>query len=284
MKRAAIGVAAACLASTVAACGAGPPADGPSDPVGEPVPSEARAARGVRALDGDSVVLDIDGEEVEARLIGLNAPERDECWGDEARSALAAFVDDRPLSVTTDVEERDQFGRLLVYLWAEDGTFVNGDLAERGQALAASFPPNTSRQDAIDEAETRAVAAGAGLWSGCASSASDTIALADVAPNPPGPDEEALLDEWVAFTNTGTAPLDVGGWVLRDASTANRYTFPAGTTVAPGATVRIRTGCGADSPTDLHWCAEGPVWNNGGDEILLLDAAGDTVLATSYDR
>lgn len=269
MSRAAVAFAALVLV----ACGSGSGTDTP------PAPGEAaRSAAVVRVLDGDSVALLIDGVEREARLIGVNAPERDECWGPEAKERLATAARGT-VTFETDVEATDRYDRLLVYLWTADGTFINADLAATGDVIARAFPPNTARQDPIDEAGMAARASGEGMWSGCASSASG-IALAEVNADPPGPDEEALRDEWVAFT--AAVDIDLSGWTLRDGSTANRYPFPDGTRIPAGGRLTIRTGCGTDSTTDLHWCSATPIWNNAGDEVILTDADGLIVLAEEY--
>jgi len=40
--------------------------------------------------------------------------------------------------------------------------------------------------------------------------------------------------------------------------------------------VRIHTGCGSASATDLFWCVSGSaVWNNDGDTAFLTDTRGN---------
>jgi len=74
---------------------------------------------------------------------------------------------------------------------------------------------------------------------------------------------ENLNDEWVRIRNRGEVAVDLGGWVLKDTSASHRYTFPDGFVLEAGADVTVRTGCGADTATDLHWCNGGSaVWNN----------------------
>lgn len=68
--------------------------------------------------------------------------------------------------------------------------------------------------------------------------------------------------------------MNLTGWSLRDAESVNRYSFPSGIEVEPGEAVRISTGCGDDSTSELHWCSAMPVWNNRGDVAFLLDPAG----------
>ena len=42
---------------------------------------------------------------------------------------------------------------------------------------------------------------------------------------------------------------------------------------------RVRRG---HAPTEVFWCSDGPVWNNGGDTALLLDPAGNVAGRLRY--
>ena len=98
----------------------------------------------------------------------------------------------------------------------------------------------------------------------------------------PGDDNYNKENEWVCFANVGGQPADMTDWVLRDEQ-GWRYTFPA-FSLGPGQTVRVHTGCGANSAMDVYWCKGGAtaVWNNEGDTVFLLDAAGNLVAQYSY--
>jgi hypothetical protein len=58
-------------------------------------------------------------------------------------------------------------------------------------------------------------------------------------------------------------------WRVEDAS-RHSYNFPA-FTLNPGAIVRLHSGPGTDTATDLHW-GRGLVWNNDHDTVYLYDA------------
>ena len=48
-------------------------------------------------------------------------------------------------------------------------------------------------------------------------------------------DEDGDRSDWIELTNLGSTTLDLGGWALSDdPSLAARWTFPAGTLLAPG--------------------------------------------------
>jgi len=240
-------------------------------------------APGVEVLevfDGDTLLVSLEGTEEEVRLLGINAPERDECFGDEAREALAGRLVAGPLRLDTQ-EERDQFGRLLAYAYAGED-LLNLSLVADGFALALQDDHPMSAE--FLRADERAFSGGRGLWAAdaCGTPSSAPVTLLDVEYNPAGPDEDDLNGEWVLLGNLADQDADLSGWTLRDESSQNRYAFPAGTLLSPGGQVLIHTGCGEDSPTDLYWCSAGPVWNNGGDTALLLDPAGNVAGRLRY--
>ncbi|OYR42346.1 competence protein [Halorubrum sp. Ib24] len=109
-----------------------------------------------------------------------------------------------------------------------------------------------------------------------------TLAVAAINADAAGDDRENLNDEYVVFENAGDETLDLSGWTVEDEA-GKRYEMPDGVTLAPGETLTLRTGSGTDTETDLYWGAGSPVWNNGGDTVIVENATGDRVLAESYE-
>jgi competence protein ComEC len=87
---------------------------------------------------------------------------------------------------------------------------------------------------------------------------------------------ENLNTEWVEVKNSGNAPQDLSGWTLSDASN-HTYTFPQNFVLGAGDSVKVRTGSGTDSTSDLYWGRGSPIWNNDGDTATLKDEDGRTV-------
>lgn len=132
------------------------------------MPRDARSAVVERVSDGDTVVL---GGLGRSRLIGIDTPEvhgRDECFGQRA----SAFVE-RLLPPGTrvryrlGVEERDRFGRPLVYVWLRDRRFLNALLVREGYATPLTIPPNVDHARRFVALARRAREAGRGLWRAC---------------------------------------------------------------------------------------------------------------------
>jgi competence protein ComEC len=116
---------------------------------------------------------------------------------------------------------------------------------------------------------------------GGANSSAPTLAVASVHADADGDDAQNLGDEYLVFENRGETALDLGGWTVADAA-GHTYAFPEGYTLDAGATVTLHTGSGADTESNLYWGAGSPVWNNGGDSILVRDADGERVLEEEY--
>lgn len=124
----------------------------------------------LEVVDGDTIwVLMPDRREEKVRYIGLDAPEvahpdaPGEYLGSEASAHNVQLLQSGPLRMQTDVEERDQYGRLLAYVWAGD-VFVNERLVLDGYAEARSYPPNLTFQSQLEEAQRKARNARVGIW------------------------------------------------------------------------------------------------------------------------
>lgn len=137
----------------------------PTSDTSEPAtPTPDQTATVLYVFDGDTIEVDLEGTTERVRLIGVNAPEIGECWVDEARSALADLLPEgREVGMTVDRSDRDQFGRLLRYLWV-DSMSVNEELVRSGAAVSRRYPPDTAMSDRFDSAQDEAREEGRGLW------------------------------------------------------------------------------------------------------------------------
>lgn len=127
-------------------------------------------ARVIRVIDGDTLQVEMNGQNIRVRYIGVDAPESTrivECFGREATKFHRTLVNGQQLRLERDVSETDRFGRLLRYAYLPDGRMVNEILIREGYATARSFPPDVKYQDRLRAAEKEARNARRGLWSKC---------------------------------------------------------------------------------------------------------------------
>ncbi len=102
----------------------------------------------LRVIDGDTFVVDFNGIEETIRLIGVDTPESvhpDSSKNTDAGYAASLFttamLTNKVVGLEFDVQQRDQYGRLLAYVYL-DGQMFNKKLLETGYANLATYPPN----------------------------------------------------------------------------------------------------------------------------------------------
>ncbi|MGW3328708.1 lamin tail domain-containing protein [Streptomyces virginiae] len=111
------------------------------------------------------------------------------------------------------------------------------------------------------------------------------VEISRVQADSPGRDDRSnrsLNNEWVEITNTTRDAINLRGWTLRD-SDGNRYRFDS-VRIGARATIRIHTGNGRDTRTDLFQDRRNYVWDNGSDTATLRDDRGRTVDTESWGR
>lgn len=89
--------------------------------------------------------------------------------------------------------------------------------------------------------------------------------------DPPGDDINDLNGEYVTIRADG-GHVDLTGWKLKD-EIGYVYTFPA-FVLYSGKSVRVHTGAGTNTVTDLYWNLGLQAWNQTGDRVSLIDAEG----------
>jgi micrococcal nuclease len=125
-----------------------------------------------RAVDGDTVEVQLDGTEEDVRYIGVDTPETVkpgtpvQCFGPQASSFNHHLVEGRRVRLVFGAERRDVYGRLLAYVYL-DGRFVNAELVRRGLARTLTIPPNDRFAGRLKRLEIAAARAGRGLWGAC---------------------------------------------------------------------------------------------------------------------
>jgi len=218
----------------------------PTDPAPEPLPA-GEAAQVVRVIDGDTLVVRMDGTEHTVRLLGIDAPELGDANGqaelaDQASAALAAMAGDGAVTLIAGDEPRDDGGRLLRHVVRNELVF-SVELSRQGWVRAHEYTPNTPLYGAIADAQHEARDAARGIWA------------------PPVPGLAMVVDkvaETVVIANDGGASVDLAGWRLVSLRGPQAIQFPAGTVLQPGATLTVGSG---SSQGDIAF-GQRYVWHN----------------------
>jgi endonuclease YncB( thermonuclease family) len=159
----ALGLAAALFAvSDATDLFAGSP-DGSTSRLGDP-------ARVERVVDGDTIIVILDGTRERVRYIGIDTPKTvdpnrpGQPYGPEASARNKELLDGETVYLEKDISERDVFQRLLRYVRLEDGRMVNMILVEEGSAQAATYPPDVKHAEEFVNLQREASDAKRGLW------------------------------------------------------------------------------------------------------------------------
>jgi micrococcal nuclease len=125
-----------------------------------------------RVIDGDPIVVFVDGQLVTVRYIGIDAPETVypgqavEYFGPQAKEKNRQLVEGKAVFLVRDVSDTDQYNRLLRYVMVGSlyGQFVNDELVRQGYASASAYPPDVACAESFLAAQHQAAADGLGLW------------------------------------------------------------------------------------------------------------------------
>ncbi len=122
--------------------------------------AEPRALSGrvVGIADGDTLTLLVDREPIRVRLAQIDAPERDQPYGNAAKAALSELAFRKLARV--EVVDIDRFGRTVGEVFV-DGVNINREMVREGHAWAYT---RYSQTPEIIELEDSARAASKGLW------------------------------------------------------------------------------------------------------------------------
>jgi len=124
----------------------------------------------VNVVDRDTIGVLIDSVEYRIRYIGIDTPETvhptrgEEPYGTEASARNRELMLGQTVNLERDVSERDQYGRLLRYVWLEDGRMVNAVLVAEGYAQVSTCLPDVKYADQFLELQHVARGGGLGLW------------------------------------------------------------------------------------------------------------------------
>ncbi len=213
-------------------------------PTGETV-----EARVVEVVDGDTIKVELDGETVSVRYIGIDSPETRApdsplAWfGPAATKANAELVEGRTVVLEKDVSETDQYGRLLRHVWLEtEGgiLLVNLELIKRGYAQLMTYPPDVKYVDILTKAQETARSTALGLW------APEPTAAPTATPRP------AATPLIMTFAD----PVEISGSAERFTGAAGTYTWSDVSFSADEALVKATAKSTSSKGCTMQWIVD----------------------------
>lgn len=124
-------------------------------------------------IDGDTIKVIIDGQKETVRLLGIDTPEivdprkTVQCFGKQASEKTKELLRGKSVILEADSTQgnQDKYGRLLRYVYLEDGTFMNDLLIREGYAHEYTYQSKPYKyQEQFRDAEKEAREQKRGLW------------------------------------------------------------------------------------------------------------------------
>ena len=125
-------------------------------------------AKVARVVSGQSVEVTGIGEKPalikRVRLVGIDAPDlQQQPWGVEAKQQLEKMIEGGSIMLEFDVQDSDEFGRHLAYVW-KNGVLLNAKLVAQGYVLSVPRSPNHKYDQRLSRAQESARLIGQGIW------------------------------------------------------------------------------------------------------------------------
>jgi micrococcal nuclease len=261
--------------------------------------------------DGDTIDVDIDGDGTRTprpiRLTGINAMElhryskyadrrRGDCHGLEATARLQQLLHQGHMRVR--LAAQDPGSHAGHRLRRQVSTRIGGQWVDTGRVLMSEgyalwlpngheWAWNRDYHGLADAAAAQRLQLYNPVSCGAGPGAPDGVSVT-VNYDAPHNDRRNVDGEWMLVTNRSAAPLDFGGWWLRD-SALRRFTIPAGTVLAPRQSLTVHVGHGVNFGANLFWGLDAPAFENPtydqrglGDGAYLFDPQGDLRASAIY--
>lgn len=126
----------------------------------------------IKVIDGDTIKVQKEDNTYEVRLLGVDTPEtvhpkrEVECYGLEASNKAKELMLNKYVHLAEDPTQldKDRYGRLIRYVFLQDGTHVNKLLIEQGYAYEYTYQNEYEYKNEFKFAQQRASDKRLGLW------------------------------------------------------------------------------------------------------------------------
>ncbi|MBQ6774215.1 MAG: thermonuclease family protein [Synergistaceae bacterium] len=135
-----------------------------------------------KVVDGDTAVINVEGQDRRVRLLGVDTPETVhpnkpvQFYGKEASNFTKQSLTGRRVWLEYDASPLDRYQRHLAYVWLERPDSINENTIRRdmfnarlllgGYAKVMIINPNRRYKDLFNKFQSEARSAGKGLWAG----------------------------------------------------------------------------------------------------------------------
>jgi len=175
----------------------------------------------ISVVDGDTIKINLDGTTETLRLIGIDTPEildprkSVQCFGKEASNKAKELLSNKKVRIEKDSTQgdRDKYGRLLVYVWRDDGLFYNDHMIKTGYAHEYTYNLPYKYQVQFKASEKYARENQLGLWSPTTCNGDTTQSASSSTSNS-------------SSTSTGTTTQTSSGKYYTSSYASSKYYYP----------------------------------------------------------
>ncbi len=137
----------------------------------------------VKVVDGDTFDIKIEDQIIKVRMIGVDTPETVDprkavqCFGKQASDKTKELITGHSVTLQTDSTQgtTDKFGRILAYVYRDDGLFINQFLIENGYAHEYTYNTPYQKQKDFKLSQKKAREDKLGLWGSLCDQKSSTV-------------------------------------------------------------------------------------------------------------
>jgi len=132
----------------------------PTTPTTMPETTEKTTIIVSQVIDGDTIKIQTDKT---VRLLGMNAPEMGQPYYEESTRRLKELIEGKTVTLEKDIEDKDQYGRLLRYIFLNNKN-INVKLIREGLATVYIIHPNVKYEMELRQAENEAKNLEISIW------------------------------------------------------------------------------------------------------------------------
>lgn len=212
-----------------------------------------------RVIDGDTIVVSGDyiGNNTHIRLLGINTPEHDQPYFQEAKDFLSEQIENKTVELVKDGNDKDKYGRSLRYIFYNN-RLINLEVVQKGFAPTLMID-KLKYKDKFVAAEKFARDNRLRLWEKSIDKCGNCIKLSELDP----------IQEFFIIKNICDFNCDLNNWFVKD--DANHFFYL--TNLNSGEAKEY------DSPGKSGTTS---VWNNDKDRFFMRDKNGGLVIFYEY--
>lgn len=231
-----------------------------------------------RVLDGDTVEL-INGEKL--RLYGINTPEGDEYYYEEATEFLRKKVEHKKIKYKD--FGKDQYNRTLATIYL-DGVDINKELVRNGYATPY-FTSKSNLKNEYENAFWDCIQDEIGLCKKSLDVCASCINLKELNYDAEGDDRLNVNGEYFILENVCDYDCNLNGWLVKDDTSRNRFKLK-NIILKGNSEMYFHSGSGTNTDEAYFLCTSktcSPIWNNDFDTFYLRSHDGGLVIYKSYE-